>query len=72
MQALFDGVAGEPAPPEVATVMFCYEFKTTPERIRNEWSAYEFRVALDYLQLKFDKENDEVQTARDNAERQRR
>lgn len=65
MQALFDGVSGSPAPPEVVIAMFCFEFHTSPQRIREEWSAYEFRVALDYLQLKWEKENDEADKARD-------
>lgn len=68
MQALFDGVGGSPAPPEVVMAMFCYHFHTTPKQVRDEWSAYEFRVALDFLQLKFDKEQDDI----DKAKRQRR
>lgn len=68
MQGLFDGVSGSPAPPEVATIMFCYHFRTSPKRLRDEWSAYEFRVALDFLQLKFEKEQDDVE----KAKRQRR
>lgn len=68
MQALFDGVSGSPAPAEVTTAMFCYHYHTSPKRLRDEWSAYEFRVALDFLQLKFEKEQDDVE----KAKRQRR
>lgn len=71
MQSLFDGTSGSPAPPEVAMAMFCFHFHTSPKRVREEWSGYEYRVAVDFLQLKFEKEQDDVDRARDQQRRNR-
>ncbi len=62
---MVDGTWGGAAPPQ-ETIVFtlCREFKTSPERLREEWSPYEQRFFWDYLQEVWNQEKAEVEKAK--------
>lgn len=68
---MFEGTWTGAVPKEIQDVILCYEFHTSPKRIREEWSAYQIRVAWDYLQLKWEAEKDADDKTRSQADQMR-